>query len=222
MRTTRITGDNQTQFVILDADPSLHAAIEGLIYQETDHGFAKTFANDAAHLDRAWTNFQQHAEAMVLQAAGQQSVPWEHALETFLGLIADHDFDWFLGGSGALAVRGLAVQPHDLDLIVEGGGAPILADLLCAYLVEPLIDSTGWIGHWFTRAWLGARVEWVGDIDPAIDDHYTTDFGPKTYARLDTVQWHGYAIRVPPLDLQLAVCEQRGLAARAALIRAVL
>jgi hypothetical protein len=36
------------------------------------------------------------------------------------------------------------------------------------------------------------------------------------------IAWHGRLIRVPPLALQPAVSERRGLHARAALIRAAL
>jgi hypothetical protein len=39
---------------------------------------------------------------------------------------------------------------------------------------------------------------------------------------LETIHWQGYAIRVPPLDLQLAVNERRGRLERAAVIRAAL
>jgi hypothetical protein len=48
-----------------------------------------------------------------------------------------------------------------------------------------------------------------------------TDFGQTAAGRLETVRWRGWEIRVPPLDLQRAVCERRGLADRVAMIDAL-
>jgi hypothetical protein len=47
------------------------------------------------------------------------------------------------------------------------------------------------------------------------------DFGPVAASRLETVTWEGWQLRVPPLDLQRAVSERRGLTARVALIDAL-
>ena len=124
-----------------------------------------------------------------------------------------------LVGSAALAVRGLDVAPGDLDLIVDSAGAQRLGDILLDSLIEPVRPTTGWVGDWFGRAFLHASVEWVGGMSPAVDLPAPTDFGPTAAARLETVRWRGHNLRVPPLDLQLAVSERRGLADRAALIR---
>ena len=71
---------------------------------------------------------------------------------------------------------------------------------------------------------VGARTEFV-IVEPAPVYHgaiRALGFGPMAARRLETAEWRGYALRVPPLDLQLAVTERRGLAERAAGIRAVL
>jgi len=48
-----------------------------------------------------------------------------------------------------------------------------------------------------------------------------SDFGPVAASRLETVTWEGWQLRVPPLDLQRAVSERRGLTTRVALIDAL-
>ena len=47
------------------------------------------------------------------------------------------------------------------------------------------------------------------------------DFGPATAARLETVAFEDWMIRVPPLDLQRAVNQRRGLTERVAMIDAL-
>ncbi|MBZ0283649.1 MAG: hypothetical protein K8L97_23130, partial [Anaerolineae bacterium] len=95
-------------------------------------------------------------------------------------------------------------------------------ELALDYLIEPIQETTGWIGKWWARSFMGACVEWVGGINDSADAYGISDFGPVALSRLETIHWHGYAIRVPPLDLQLAVNERRGRDVTAAIIRKAL
>ncbi|MEO6892140.1 MAG: hypothetical protein ABI456_20965, partial [Ktedonobacteraceae bacterium] len=148
--------------------------------------------------------------------------PWEQALLMLLEKTQSHNIDWWLVGSAALAVRGLAVAPRDLDLATDDAGALALGEVLADYLIEPVQDARGWICNWFGRAFIHGRVEWVGGVDPAVDEPEITDFGPVAASRMETVRWHRYELRVPPLDLQLQVSERRGLSGRAEQIRRAL
>ena len=157
---------------------------------------------------------------LILQATGLQPVPWETCLLALLERLEGQGLHWWLVGSAALAVRGLPVNPHDIDLVVQDQGTARLKELMLDCLVEPVYDSRGWIWDWFGRCFLHARLEWVGDVNAGAEQEGPSDFGPTALARCETVQWHGYSINVPPLDLQLAVSERRGLTERADVIRA--
>jgi hypothetical protein len=54
----------------------------------------------------------------------------------------------------------------------------------------------------------------VGRVNARADDPLPSDFGPAAAERLEPVEWRGRVIRVPPLELQLAVNGRRGLAER--------
>jgi hypothetical protein len=88
--------------------------------------------------------------------------------------------------------------------------------------VEPVVHNDGWIAEWWGRALPGARVEWVGDVRPVVDDPEPVDYGSVAAAQLDRVTWHGHVIRVPSLQLQLAVTRRRGLAERVRLIESAI
>ena len=200
-------------------EPRLEPAIRELGFAPDGHRYVRRFPADAPHAERAAARFPLVAAELVRQTARLSPAPWEDALAE---LIRRSDgVDWWLAGSAALAVRGLDIAPRDLDVIAGSAGAAALADALADALVEPLAPG-GRLGEWWTRAFLGARVEIVGDVRPEVDDPEPTDFGPVAAARLETVRWRGRAVRVPPLELQLAVSERRGLGERARLIRAVL
>lgn len=55
-----------------------------------------------------------------------------------------------------------------------------------------------------------------------MDEPEPVDYGPAAASRLEHVTWRGHRIAVPPLDLQLAVANRRGLADRARLIEAAI
>ena len=215
MRTICRTMGQRTSFVVGELSPAYHQAARDLYYSPVDDGFAKAYPADTPHLGRIYRNFERRAEEMILQMAGVRPVPWDQALLGFFSILGDEPVDWWLAGSGALAVRGLEIAPRDLDIITDDVGAQRLGVLLLDYLVEPVQRSEGWISNWFGRAFLHARLEWVGGVHQSVDQPLATDFGAAAASRLETVSWHGKAIRVPPLDLQLQVSERRGLTERA-------
>lgn len=129
--------------------------------------------------------------------------------------------DWWLAGSGALAVRGVRVEPRDLDLVVSEDHALRASAALEDVLIEPSVVAAWPVSRWFGRAWLGARVEWVAGVYATVDQPFPTDFGPAAAASLDLVEWEGFAVRVPSLELQRDVSAQRGLTDRVALIDAL-
>lgn len=219
MRTVCQTIDTQTAFIIADLDPMYHQAALDLNYSPIPVGFAKTHPADTPGLGQIYQQFARWAEPMILQTAGAEPVPWEQALHTFLDRIEGESLNWWLGGSAALAVRGAAISPRDIDLIVDDTSAQRLGAILWDHLVEPVLPVQGGFCRWWGRAFLDARLEWVGGVEAHVDQPEASDFGPAAARRLETIEWHGHPIRVPPLDLQLQVSTRRGLHERVAQIQ---
>jgi hypothetical protein len=163
-------------------------------------------------LEMAFDRFRAVAEELLDQAARRRPTPWADALEAVCDLAGD--LDWWLTGSAALAVRGVEVDPRDVDLVTDVAGAHALATRLREHLVEPLSIAEEWVAARFGRAFLGARVEWVGGVSQTVDEAAETDFGPAAAGRLAEVAWRGRRLLVPPLELQLEVSRRRGLTGR--------
>lgn len=212
MKTICKTVDKHVLFIIVDLDPAYHQGACNLGFTPTDEGLERLFPAESPYLERIYRNFQRYGEEMIIQRAQLHPVPWEQALLAFLSATAGQPIDWWLVGSAALAVRGVDISPQDLDIATDGIGAQRLGELLLDFLVEPVVDChEGWISDWWGRAFLHARVEWVGDVHADVDRPHATDFGPVAASRLEIVKWQGQEIRVPPLELQLQVSERRGL-----------
>jgi hypothetical protein len=215
---SRVDGSS---FVVEEVPGELEAALVELGFSRDGARLRRSFPVDPREVLRTYARFAEHLEELVLQTARLRPAPWEDALEELARRIAGVDVEWWLTGSAALALRGAEVAPRDLDLVTDDAGARLLAECLADALVEPL-QPAQWFCRWWGRAFLGARVEWVGGVGPAADEPEPTDFGLVAAASLETVAWRGHVVRVPPLALQLAVTERRGLHDRAARIRAVL
>jgi hypothetical protein len=208
-----------SSFVVGDVPRELEAALVELGFSGETGGFRRSFRADPEDVRRTHARFARHLEEIVLQMARVLPVPWDEALELLFRRIGGARVDWWLTGSAALAVQGVDVAPRDLDLVTDDDGAHALAELLEDALVEPL-QPADWFCRWWGRAFLGARVEWVGGVGPAADEPEPSDFGLVAAASLEAVSWRGHILRVPPLELQLEVSERRGLGERVALIRA--
>ncbi|QPC82713.1 hypothetical protein G4Y79_24015 [Phototrophicus methaneseepsis] len=209
MKTCLRMDSTTASFMFTDVEPVYQDAVQGLYYLPTEGGFAKSFPIETPHLEHIYKNFERYAEEIVLQSAHIKPVAWEEALLTFLSLIDGADINWWLVGSGALAVRGIDVAPHDLDIAVDDASSEKLGDLLLDYLIEPL--QGGWVWNTFGRAFLSARFEWVGGVHASIDEPEPSDYGPVAARQLEVIHWHDKAISVVPLELQRAVSQRRGL-----------
>jgi hypothetical protein len=219
VRTIRRTEGSETRFIITGLEPVHEKALEGLQYPRCEDGFGRAFPSDTPNLDRIYQNFQRYAEEMVLQAADVHPVPWERCLTAFLEIVEGQGIDWWLTGSAALAVRGMEIEPHDFDLVADDVGAQRLGELLLDYVYEPVVPVEDWICNWFGRAFLHARIEWIGGVNEVPDQYGASDTGRIAASRLETVVWNGHRIRVPPLDLQLQVNQGRGLTERVEMIK---
>jgi len=191
-------------------------------------GFSRSGGTDyardfpaTADIARIHENFARHLEEILQQGAGLRPIPWDCALGEFLRRMELSGVGWWLSGSAALAVRGIDVAPGDLDFVVSDarGVGEIFSDLL----MYPVTKMEGWAAEWFGCAFHEALIEWVAVVHPeAVYGPGPHEQGPEAASRLQTVDWEGHLIRVPPLDLQLAVAERRSQHERAAKIRTAL
>jgi hypothetical protein len=223
--TRRWTEAGTTWFAVGGVGPELAASAEGVLmdYQWDGGEWRRGYPADTPGLDSCWQNFARSAELMLRQAARLEPVPWRETLHELCRRTSGRESSWWLAGSTAVAVRGASIEPGDIDLVCSGEGALRLGAIFADALIEPVAyDSGSFLGDYWGRAFLGARLEWVGAPKAEVDSPAPTDFGPVAAARLETVTWEGWPLRVPPLDLQRAVSQRRGLTARVALIDTLL
>jgi hypothetical protein len=210
MRVIREVVQNDVQFIIEDVPEKYHEVLRGLAFREVEQGFAKSFPAGTPYLDQAFTHLQTHLHTIVQQAAKEIAVPWEAALEAFIQRTAEVEADWFVVGSVSLALKGIAIPPGDIDLVVDAEGAQRWNEALGDVMIEPVIRRTDWFFEYWGRAFLHARIEWAGGIDLDHPSDYVQEYFIHTSENLETIHWRGYDFRIGPIAPQIRLDTIRG------------
>ena len=196
--------------VLCDVAPDEVDALLAFAFERDGDVFTRSLATDSPHLDAAAQRYTEILQDMIDQKVGRRRVQWEDALTTFLSVSLQSD--WALIGGTALAVRGVEVEPGDVDVVTDVEGAQALDELLVDHLIEPTRYGPGF--GWFGRAFAGSRLEWLGN---------PRDFKGGGWSLgtvdLESVSWRGHQILVPPLDVYLRIETQRGRSDRVEAIR---
>lgn len=221
MKTLLEQSSDSVRFVVTKVEPNLRPVVADFGFVETTDEFVRSFPPTSLDVEKIFDRFQKSFQTMLRQVEGTDPIPWGEALLAFAHLVGDQA-DWWVVGSAALAVRGVDVAPHDVDLVVRKSDFERVNELLVDYLVEPSSASDDWVAAFFCRAFIGVRVEWVAGVRAWVDAPSTGDFGPVAASRRESIHWNGFALQVPPIDLQLAVSERRGLTGRVQKIQSFL
>jgi hypothetical protein len=212
----------QARFLVTASDPVYRARLLHMGYLPAEDGrFATRWFVASASTPRYYARFTASIESMVLQSARLVPVPWEAALREALTRLHGSGLSWWLYGSAALAIRGIEVEPGDIDFNVRDCAS--MGTLFDDLLVTPVERMDGWIARCGARAFSHTIIEWIsGPLAEFDDPDAPHEQGPFIEPLLETIAWRGHIVRVPPLAAQLRGCELRGLTKRADLIRGAL
>ncbi|WP_440947325.1 hypothetical protein ACSAZL_03355 [Methanosarcina sp. T3] len=71
--------------------------------------------------------------------------PWEKALTEFFKETRGTNIARWLTGSCAACIRGIKMNPHDMDIVIDFGGVNEITDVFSDCLIEPVVDTNGWL-----------------------------------------------------------------------------
>lgn len=115
-------------------------------------------------------------------------------------LLKDHEIHWVLIGSLNLALQGVDVDAHDIDLLTDEKGAIAIGDILKDYEIEKVhLKETEYFKSYYGKFLVdGIQVEVMGDL---LSFHSTDNKWSKTKepVQKDTLDIDG--IKIPVLSL---------------------
>lgn len=209
MHLSTYTIENQVCFRISNYDQKYIPVYKMCYYQEDDNGFYKSYPADYPHIDKIRQNFVQFGETMFNQLGYFAPIPWEVGLMEFADKVKCQGINWWLTGSCAVCLRGIMLEPHDVDIMVNSTDIPALIELFQNVIFEPIVNTQGWVTKDFGVLFMACRIDIASDPADCLDEPEPVDCGPYAKANLESIDWRGHQIKVPPLELSLAVNKKR-------------
>ena len=201
--------DTNVVFRISDFDPKYEEVFKLCFYMKDVDTYFKRFPINTPYLDEIMTHYQANAHLMFDQVGYFKPVPWEEALFAFGNKIKVAGIDWWVTGSIAACIRGISLNPHDVDVMVASKDVARISDEFSEFIIEPIIDTNGWLTRDFGVIFLHARIDIASDPVPSLDDPEPIDCGPYARDHLEEVVWKGLPIKVPPIELTLNANRRR-------------
>ena len=179
-----------------------HQLVRGLDFTRDGGTFTWEYPSDAPCWEAAARTWQRDGAEMLDQAHGVRPVDWEAGLAWIAPILDGLGADWFVIGSAAMAVRGLAVAPGGVDVAMDEASADRLMPHVADGVLQPIVDMGDWPvatrkGHLFQGCaiWIIAGMK-EQPTRPTLWDG-------AARASLETVTWRDREVRVPPIELQL-------------------
>lgn len=113
-------------------------------------------------------------------------------------IFEENNISWLLGASGALLVHGVNIIPYDLDIFVSKNEVYKIADILKAYIKNPVHDYIEG-----TRSFIECQL-WINDLEVEI-----CELGDIKFDKLLLVNFNGAKIPVNPLENELECYKNR-------------
>lgn len=199
------------------SDP-IESALRMCFYEKADDTYIKRFPAATPYLDQIMAHYEKYAEEMFLQLVYQRPIPWEQGLLEFIKRVSNTEVDWWLTGSCAACIRGINMHPHDVDIMVDSRSIGLITELFKDSIIEPIVDTSGWVTKDFGVLFMHCRVDIASDPQGSLDVPEPVDCGPYAKSVLESVLWNGYQVRIPPVELQLNANKRRQRVERVKLI----
>lgn len=161
-------------------------------FKESNGKYVKTFSKDYPEVDLIKKNFPRMAEKMFIG----KDADWKKALISFANVCKKKGIQWYLSGSCCEAVRGMMINPHDIDVYIFTEHFYDVRDAFPEYIIEPFQDlGDSWAVRYFGRLCVeGIQIDVAADEKANLDTH--------EYSNID---WNGIQIFLEPVELRLEI-----------------
>lgn len=209
-------------FEVSDYDGKYEDVLKASFYVPKEGMFIKEYSKKdiySGNIESIRTNFLKYGKEMFDQMAYLKEAPWEEGLKEFIKKAKKQNIDWWLTGSCALNARGITVNPHDIDIMLNSKDENKIIEIFGDSMIEPLCNSEDWVVKKFAVLFLKTKIDLAFDPLDSLDKPEPSDCGPYAQNHLEEITWNREKIKVPPIELQLNINKRRGRTTRVRLIK---
>lgn len=201
------------EYTVIDPGSATEAMLTGMFYQCKDGRYSKSYPRDRLMFMHDVRQMERNYNAFIARELQPENRPIEDlrlALQWIAAEFQHAQIAWWLTGSAALYVRGIAVHPHDVDVMTFKTEIEKVRNAVFPHIVEPFHHVQDWVVKGFGVVDYHYRIDIAFEPEDWVDGQGSLDFGPYAQQHLETVRWERFSIKVPPLTLHLRSNELRG------------
>jgi hypothetical protein len=148
--------------------------------------------------------------------------PFLTALHIIVDRLQNAPADWVVTGSLGMALQGVPLEPHDIDLQTDEPGAYVLEERLREYVVRPVVfrPSERIRSHFGALMIEGLKVEIMGDVEKLLPGESAWIRPPDMQQVRRWVELDGLTIPVMDLEYEVRAYRDYGRLERAEMLQA--
>ena len=185
MRCFCLENEETFEFCVEGATDEAAVNIEAAWFKREGERYVKRYPSWIEDHEILSRNFALLGPSMFKKAG-----TWDESLWIFAQICETEQIRWAITGSVSEAVQGVAVEPHDLDIVIHTEDFFKVKKVFIDHMVEPFIDNGGtWVVRYFGRICLrGIMMDIVADESRNPENH---DY--------QEVTWREMPLKVEPL-----------------------
>ncbi|ERJ11397.1 nucleotidyltransferase family protein [Haloplasma contractile] len=214
MEINLVVDKDMMEYQINNAGDEYKEALLHYGFEEKNHLLIKSYnkntfmyAQDKEMLEK---NFRSCLQEVVNHTLGKTTMDWEKSLEVIACRMEKNNIKWWLAGSAACAIRGINIIPKDIDVMTYKTEIKKIEKGFKDTTIEPFHYVTDWFVKGFGVVYLKGRVDIAFEPEESSDADQKVDFGCYAMNNLEVVEWKGYSIYVPPVELHIYPNKARG------------
>jgi len=204
--------DNDSEFLLCVEEvesPELAEAIQHMAWRQDGERFVlpypQTAVADQRERELVTANFARLGPAMF--EASLSGIDWERPIDMLARALAGEKIEWYLVGSAGDALRGVAVQPFDIDIVVHTRDYQKAREVcfgeFADAVVQPFTDTPGLFAlRCFGRLFLAGAM-----VEVAADEAWNRESREPPY---EQVAWNGHDLLLESLQLRQRIEMARG------------
>jgi hypothetical protein len=180
-------------------------------YSNENEVYFKKHSETIPEIELIAKNYKKNIEKIINQRLRKEKTDWKTALKFIAEELKKTDIKWYVSGSCALALRGIEVEPKDLNLIFENKeDKEKIKNILGKYAIEPIAECKDWILELYGAAYIeNCFIDIASGLKDDLNHPDPIDSSPYAIENLEEINWEGYNLKIPPIQLSLNINKKR-------------